>query len=411
MSVRPTLLKDLRRTAITNHQHHTGTGNYNRFSALAPDPPQRNRTYSQGKRQLSQDEFCILQDPPKTPRMDSNVVFAQLKEQDALLAEAKTLLEVAAKTGEDCFSATDGGLGTAFSSLTKVLAIVLKSQENLTSALVDSVKVTSYPKNNSHAYTTNPTPAATIPLQPPPRGRTNSFRNTAKVPVPELAPEEMARRKVKQVLREAEKKSLLFNLDLGTAPTMNKDTLSRKVTMALIGKASEGKHDYHIGDAEDVIDDILSCTKLEFLGSTTRKFYNNRDKKDPRNGKMCTLPVRMDFKDRDTRIQAEINMRQICQVSCSTPYPKRLRTMLSELVVRGKLDSPENFIRTRVNIDKLTIDAQAKVKGTWVDLGLQRDIPLDILDRVFTEPIKKSTTDSTTDNTEEMEEEESISLS
>ena len=37
---------------------------------------------------------------------------------------------------------------------------------------------------------------------------------------------------------------MVFNLDLGPVPTINKDTLSRKVTVALSNKAKEGKHDY-----------------------------------------------------------------------------------------------------------------------------------------------------------------------
>ena len=87
----------------------------------------------------------------------------------------------------------------------------------------------------------------------------------------------------------------------------------------------------------------------------------------------------MDFKDKATRIQAEIAMRKICKVSCSTPYPKRLRTMLDNLVKEGKVRSPDSFIHTRVNADKLTIDVHAKVGESWVDLGLSCGVPLMIL--------------------------------
>jgi hypothetical protein len=48
---------------------------------------------------------------------------------------------------------------------------------------------------------------------------------------------------------------------MGKVPTMNKETLSRKVTLALAEKASPGEHDYDIKDTEDAVDDILSCTK------------------------------------------------------------------------------------------------------------------------------------------------------
>jgi len=369
MSVRPILLKDIRRTAIYPHQNNTGKGNYNRFGPL-----DRNRTFSAGKRQLSTSDGGESHVSAKTPKLDANMIFAQLKDQDAIFAEAKTLLDTAVKAGEDSFSATDGGIGSCISGLTKVLALVLKSQENLTSVLIDSAKLS----------TATPTSAPKVPVnlqvQNDFRNRSNSIRPTTAP----LTAEEVAAKKVKHAIREAEKKTLVFNLDLGTAPTMNKETLSRKVTMALSTKCSAGGHDYHIGDAEEVLDDLLSCSKLEFLGSSSRKYLNNNNDKDPLNGKMCTMPVRFDFKDRETRIQAEISLRKICQVRCSTPYPKKLRQLLNKLVTDGKKVVPEKtFIRTRVNVDKLCVDVHARIGDSWKDLAMSTKIPLDILDSVF----------------------------
>ena len=134
-----------------------------------------------------------------------------------------------------------------------------------------------------------------------------------------------------------------------------------------------------MNDAEDTIDDVLSCSKLEFMGSSSRAFHNKKDGNNKSNGKYCTLPVRLDFKDKETRIQAEISLRKICKVSCSTPYPKQLRAILKQLVDEGKKAAPDSFIRTRVNVDKLTIDVHAKDGANWLDLGLSRDIPLNIL--------------------------------
>ena len=93
MSVRPTLLKDISRTAIGNHQQAYGKGNYNRFASIAP----LNRSLSTGKRPHSQD----IPDPPT---LHANTVFAQLKDQEVTMLEAKTLLKKAAETGEECLS-------------------------------------------------------------------------------------------------------------------------------------------------------------------------------------------------------------------------------------------------------------------------------------------------------------------
>ena len=376
MSVRPVLLKDIRRTAINSHVSQTGKGNYNRFGPL-----DRGRTYSTGKRQLSATDNPEPPYTAKAPRIDANLIFDQLKGQDAIFAEAKTLLATAVKSGEDAFSATDGGIGTAISCLTKLLTLVLQSQENLTSALIDSAKLPN---------------SLSVPLTPTLNSKvTNEFRSRSNSikppPPPPLTEEEVAAKKVKAAIKDAEKKTLLFNLDLGTAPTMNKESLSRKVTIALSNKCASGEHDYHIGDAEEVIDDLLSCSKLEFLGSTTRKFQNDRDAKDPRNGKMCTMPVRLDFKDKETRIQAEISLRKICKVQCTTPYPKKLRGLLHSLVQEGKKLVPDKtFIRTRINVEKLNIDVHAKIGQEWKDLAMSTKIPLNILDSVYSFNMKES---------------------
>jgi hypothetical protein len=364
MSVKPTLLKDIRRTAIHNHQASVGTGEYNRWSPLV----QRERTFSYGKRKLTNDVSgadVIPGNAPKAAKFDATVVFEQLKGQDMVLAEVKSIMDkfdteiklddTVAPPVRDAITL----LGTAVKSL-------LCSQTNLTSVLVDAFKL-----KDPHSP---PAPKDAV---------TKKQASLASAPAPAPKdPKVEAAKKVKQALREAERKTVIFNLDLGKVPTMNKETLSRKVTLALSSAASAGNHDYDIRDAEDVIDDILSCSKLEFLGATTKKFNNKKDPKDVRNDKMCTIPVRFEFKDRDTRQQAEVNLRKICGVGCAVPYPKRLRAVLDKVIQDGKKEYPNSFISTRVNIDKLLITASAKTSEGWKDLKTSQPIPLDILEKV-----------------------------
>jgi hypothetical protein len=354
MSVRPVLLKDIRRTAISNHQQQKGTGNYNSFSPLVD----RGRSPSVGKRKLSPDKDTgsgsISQtNVTKMPRFDSSVVFEQLKGQEVIFSEVKGIL--GSLPGKGVFDETVPG----------PVKDSLRSHENLTSVLVD---------------------AFNDKLAPPPSGATGTKPkdNPAKphkAPAP-IDPDVAAARKVKLAIRDAEKKTLLFNLDLGRVPTMNKESLSTKVTLALSSKASSGKHDYDIKDAEDTIDDVLSCSKLEFLGTASRKFFNKKNPADPRNETFCTVPVKFEFKDKDTRIQAEKSLRKICKVSCAVPYPKKLREILDRLLKEGKKKCPESYIRTRVNVDSLTIDVHAKTETGWLDLELGCAIPLNICDNV-----------------------------
>ena len=130
-----------------------------------------------------------------------------------------------------------------------------------------------------------------------------------------------------------------------------------------------------------MIDDTLSCSQLEFLGSGTRKFYNNRDKTDKRNGKMCTVPVRMDFKNKETRIQAESTLRSICKVNCSIPYPRKLRVLINDTISKGKQLREGCFIKVKIELDNLMLSASARGKDGWEKLDMDTPIPLDILER------------------------------
>jgi hypothetical protein len=353
MSVRPTLLKDIRRTAIETHQQKTGTGCYNRWEILSP----RGRTFSAGKRPLETDGNAGP-NSAKNPKLDSNLIFTQLQDQDSVLKELETAVTELDKP-------TDSPPDPRLDTVVKVIKLLAKSQKNLTSAVMDSAKLSSTATINSYVA------AASAPAQ---------AKKTSNIPVIVSDPAETAAKKVKQVLKDAEKKTVIFNLNLGKHPAMNKETLSRKVTEALAAPVKAGQHDYNITDAEEILDDILSCSKLEFLGTQSKLFYNNRNANDTRNNTMYTIPVRMDFRDRESRFEAEVMLRKICKVNCSVPYPKKLRQILGDLVKEGKRLQPDCFIRTKVNAEKLTVDVHAKTSTGWLDLGLSRPIPTNILD-------------------------------
>ena len=377
-------MSDLRKIAINSpsaHRNATGNGFYNRFEPLASRP----RLPSQGKRQLSPG---TSQPTFKFPRLDANKVFDQLKGQDSFLDAARTDLETAKNAVAASCKPDDGGMGTALFKLTSVLTNLIEGNESLKSAIVDLFKSNSSapdPQSADPPTTVKGTgkdnPGNGLLLQIP-----KSFNFTNR-PLPSpVPPEETLSNKVKKALREAERRTTIYELDLGPTPTLNKETIARKVTMALHNKGKEGGHDWALNDAAEMIDDALSCSQLEFLGSGTRKFYNNRNAGDKRNGKMCTVPVRMDFKNKETRIQAESTLRSVCKVNCSTPYPRGLRTMINDTIQNGKRLRPGCFIKVKIDIDNLKLSASARSEAGWENLALDQSIPLTILDK-FVPPL------------------------
>jgi hypothetical protein len=167
-------------------------------------------------------------------------------------------------------------------------------------------------------------------------------------------------RAFKDVLRDAEKSTLIFNLDMGKTPILNTETISKRATLAttMAAKVEKSRTSVPSHDSIAAIDDILSVTKgVTFFGKAT-KTYNNA--KDAASGSFCTVPVRYDFKDRETRIQAESILRKTCNVNCSTPYPPLLRECIRQTTTYLKEKTGNDFVRVSVDIGKLTLKGQTK---------------------------------------------------
>ena len=193
--------------------------------------------------------------------------------------------------------------------------------------------------------------------------------------------------KFREAVKNAEKSSLLLNLDLGRVPIMNHNTISTKATSALAAMAAstEGKQGVVPSDESvTAIDDVLSVVKsMQFFGKSTKTYKNS---KDPKSGSFCTIPVRYDFKDKDTRIRAETILRKHCKVHCATPYPTILRETIRQVVNHVKSNYPDNQVR--VNIDLKNLGLKVGRRGPavdghpaeWNDYSRLIDLPKEVFD-------------------------------
>ena len=361
------------------HQDNIGKGNYNRWNALRDHP--RQRLLSEGKRPLPNDG---LEDTPsKAPRLDE-AVLEQLSKSEDNIRNIKKVMEESRKAGENTYTATDGGMGTAFHKLWEAVNGLVLNQENITSMVSDQVKYTDKVSKEQKKVSSQVTEVKNQVLDyagAANRGNVQSTKPTKSPP----SEEDRNKKRVRQAINKAEKATLLFGLDLGDVPTMNKETLARKVTINLHKRGKIGGKDagYTEKQVESMTDDMLSCAGLDFLGNSTKKYENRYD--DENSGKFCSLPVKMIFKGKKDRIQAEQHLRKLCKIKVSTPYPKKLRIMMADLVKEAKAKRNGCFILTKVSTDNLTISAHASVDGKWEDLNLYKDIPLNILDRYETQ--------------------------
>ena len=174
---------------------------------------------------------------------------------------------------------------------------------------------------------------------------------------------------------------------MGPVPIMNKDTMSSKATLALTSMAAKVEKKAGNTPSQDAVaalDDLLSITKgVEFFGATTKTYRNN---KDELSGSYCTIPVKYQFKDRDTRFRAEAILRSRCNVQCTTPYPTILRHCIKTTVDQVKADFPDNFVRVNVDVKNLALKLarrpkleSTKGKSEWVYYSRPVKLPREVL--------------------------------
>ncbi len=173
-------------------------------------------------------------------------------------------------------------------------------------------------------------------------------------------PEEAKKRKFAEAIKEAEKSTVCFNLDMGNVPLQNKTTIQEKAALALTSMAArkEGKNSsIPSQDAITAIDDFASMvTNMRFYGSNTKQYKGKTNKP------FCTVPVRYQFKDRDTRVFAEKTLRDTCEVNCSTPYPTLVRESIKQVVEHVKKTHPSDFIKVNVMTKEFGLKSLTKAQ-------------------------------------------------
>jgi hypothetical protein len=133
-------------------------------------------------------------------------------------------------------------------------------------------------------------------------------------------------------------------------------------------------------DSVSAIDDILSVTKgMTFYGSVTKTYKNPKDKAS---GSFCTIPIRYEFKDRETRIQAETILRNTCNVNCNTPYHPALRECIRQTseFFRGVYNT--SYVRVNVDSSKMVLKVFYKPDkdSKWLPHDKSIPIPREALD-------------------------------
>ena len=171
---------------------------------------------------------------------------------------------------------------------------------------------------------------------------------------------------LREALEAAEKTAVMFEADLGPLPLANRDKLGHQfsagIRAAAMRKAEAGGKDPV--EAVRVVADAVSCVAdIAFLGQATAKFENKFRKDDERNGKFCTMPVKLTFPDRSARVHFERVMRSECDMRATMSLPEQVRAVQGDFNRKLRERYPDTPLSIRINTDKLRLEVFTKGDG------------------------------------------------
>ena len=363
MAGRPTSIAAILQEGLPRKPPVSGIPTKNRFSVLKD----RSVSATSGRSDYrSESQKRIRVESPEP--VDRNQAFRSMADEEEKFKMARSLVE---KVKEGVKAAKDKGMeGPIWAILQNIsewMDVTTGVQETTANVVVDSFNKVASPLRKSRRDS------------PGKRGK------------PEISEEEAAimakRKKFGQEVREAERSTLIFRTHMGATPIMNPETMKRKFTENVIANAAavELKEDGRPSPAvaEQLDDALAMVTKMEFFGKQTKKSKNKLGEDDD----FCTIPVKLIFKDKETREAADGRLRKLCKMGGTVPYHRTLRNVITTTIEDAKSKYPRSFIQIKVDIENFQLKVSRLEDGTWYNNVELVDLPESVLDLSRTGPI------------------------
>jgi hypothetical protein len=185
-------------------------------------------------------------------------------------------------------------------------------------------------------------------------------------------------------VKQSERSTLVFNLNLGSTKTLNQKAILTKATRALTEAAAEvegNKGKPPSKEAVAALDDVISVIEdVTLFGKVTKPYENKKNSTDPRNRTFFTMPIRYEFKDKDTRVEAETILRDTCKVDCTTPYPTILRHCIRQVIEHVRNDFPKDYVKVTVDAKNVSLRLSRKGHDGWYTYDDPIELPREVLD-------------------------------
>jgi len=214
------------------------------------------------------------------------------------------------------------------------------------------------------------------------RGFAQAARRLANPPPSAPKPPPPGKRELVEALDRSDKEAVLFGANLGEVGMAHRGTLNANLTADLQRKVvskAEGKPEAQAREALRIVEDALSCVEnVEFMGQRSQPYINQRE---GATGEFCSMPVKLSFLDRDSRINFERSVREHTGLRAIQSLPKPIREEMG--VFRKAMEEryPGMIIMTRPNARTLEFTASMKNDGEkkWSDCAETHPIPMGIM--------------------------------
>jgi uncharacterized short protein YbdD (DUF466 family) len=196
---------------------------------------------------------------------------------------------------------------------------------------------------------------------------------------------------LKAALAAADKTAVVFDADLGTSPVANRATLNGAFTAGL--KAATLKVAAEAGgDANEAIrvvnDALSSADNVDFMGQTSSKRIDKRDPANPIMMPFCSMPLKLGFPDRNTRIHFERTLRKHCNLKATISLPTTIRKYQSLYLNAMREHHPGKAVMVRPDTASMSLITLTKEEGggAWLRCPGGHPIPRGIMLPSYTLP-------------------------
>jgi transcription elongation factor Elf1 len=353
-------LSDLLKEKLPAKERPPGITVKNRFDVLRNV---RDRSASAASSRCDSPGKRFRTDSPETSEpVDRNLAFTSMANEEEKFVKAKALI---GKIKDGLANAKEQGmqgpLWEIVSSMAEWMEITTGVQEVTANVVVDSYNKVASPR----------------------KSRKDSPRRAAsKVISDEEAAILAKKKKFVQEVKDAERSSLIFKTNMGPVPIMNPDTMRKRFSMDLADKAAavEGAPEGRpTAEVAAQLDDALGMvTKMEYFGKETKKA--KKKGKDAGDEDFYTIPVKLTFRDKETRDAADGRMRKLCKTGGTIPYHRTLRNVINKVIMDAKDKYKGSFIQVKVDAEKFRLRVSRREDGVWHNNIELIDLPDEVLD-------------------------------